>query len=324
MAHEVETAFYTATPAWHRVGTVVQNAPTTREALTLAGLDWVVEEHDLHLADDPQPIEISKALVRSTDRKILSVVGSGYRPLQNHEAFQWFDPIVESGMATMEAAGSLKGGRRVWILAKITNGENEVVKNDPVLPYLCLYNGHDGMLASRVMLTPIRVVCWNTATMALGAAEKTHNVVKALHHRNVVAKMDELRDVITVAHQQHVDTIEAFRILAKRQMAEAEMRRFFESVFRGMPEDEIGANAEKELKRRTKIVDRVMEIHDTGMGSDIPGVRGTLWGGVSAVSEFLQHHRGRNDENRLDSVWFGDGARTNRKAVSLAVKMATS
>src|SRR5262249_27318291 len=129
-----------------------------------AGLDWEVELFPLFTATGQQVTH--KAVKRSTDGKVLGVVGPRWQPLQNKDAFNWFDPFLAAGQATLEAAGSLAGGTRVWVLAKLNRDPIVVVPGDEVTKYLLLSNGHDGSLAVRCGFTPIRVVCNNTLQMA--------------------------------------------------------------------------------------------------------------------------------------------------------------
>src|SRR4051794_31311156 len=111
MAHLIENMFSVRETPWHRLGSVVQEAPTAEEAIRLAGLDWSVGLEPVSLADGREAP--ARATVRSSDRSILGVVGPRWHPLQNADAFKWFDPFIASGEATFETAGSLDGGRRV-------------------------------------------------------------------------------------------------------------------------------------------------------------------------------------------------------------------
>jgi phage/plasmid-like protein (TIGR03299 family) len=143
--HELETGFFVKEPAWHRLGTVINEAPSIEEGLKLAGLDWQVVEMPISLTGSPDVISSHKALVRTTDQSVLGVVGKGYTPLQNVEAFSWFDFLIDQDIATLEAAGSLKEGKKIWILARFKE-EAEVIKGDPIHPYILLANSHDGMM----------------------------------------------------------------------------------------------------------------------------------------------------------------------------------
>ena len=160
MAHEFESGFYTRKPAWHGLGIVLKEVPTIEEAIVAAGVDWNVIEKPLYTdlgqtyenkarKDDlvlAKHVATHKALIRETDNSVLGIVGEGYQPVQNKEAFQWFDFLLDSGDATLEAGGSLRNGQRIWVLAKMKDGDGDVLKNDPVTSYMLLSNAHDGSM----------------------------------------------------------------------------------------------------------------------------------------------------------------------------------
>jgi phage/plasmid-like protein (TIGR03299 family) len=143
MAHEFESGFFVKEPAWHRLGKVLNNPPTTEQAIIDAGLDWTVLEEPIYRIQKEGIVEVSthKSLVRDTDEKLLGIVSKGYHPLQNKQAFNWFDPLLHEGDVTLEAAGSLKGGKRIWVLAKIQMKPLEIqdgVLSNPTYYYTIL------------------------------------------------------------------------------------------------------------------------------------------------------------------------------------------
>ena len=161
MSHEFESGLCGQHPAWHKLGTVGQEAPNIKEGIRLAGLAWDVVQHPIYVKtpsqyewSSPDRVKLPewKALLRSTDQKPLSVVGKGYTPLQNSAAFAFFDPFLQDGDATLEAAGSLRGGKTIWVMAKLRHTPTEVGADDYVEPYLLLSNSHDGTQAVRVAL----------------------------------------------------------------------------------------------------------------------------------------------------------------------------
>ena len=171
MAHEVESMMYVGETPWHGLGLAI---PENRklsidEAIVAAGLDWEIELRHLFTKDNRGiPVGILNHYVacRTRDNSVLGVVGRDYCPLQNRDAFGWFQPFLEGGEATIETAGSLKGGAKVWVLARIRRDPLRVTKEDVVEHYVLLSNTHDGSLAARVGFTPIRVVCNNTLCLA--------------------------------------------------------------------------------------------------------------------------------------------------------------
>jgi phage/plasmid-like protein (TIGR03299 family) len=207
MAHEIESALFVGQPAWHGLGTVVQEAPAMSDAIVMAGLDWTVRKEQLQLADGRKVDQY--ATIRSSDNSILGTVGPQWTPLQNADAFEWFQPLIEDGSVKLEAAGSLREGQRVWVLAKA--GVADVQKNDPVEQYILLSNGHDGKLAVRVGFTTVRVVCANTLKMAHENAAS--QLVRVQHWSNVKETVADLRALMDLSTNSFAGTVEQMRAL---------------------------------------------------------------------------------------------------------------
>jgi len=153
MAHEVETMMYAGDTPWHGLGVAIPDARklSIEEAIVAAGLDWEVELRHIFTEDSEGAVHgilDHYITCRRTDNTVLGVVGKGYQPLQNMEAFRWFQPFLDSGEATLETAGSLKGGSRVWIFARIRRDPMVVGKADTMKYYVLLSNSHDGSLAA--------------------------------------------------------------------------------------------------------------------------------------------------------------------------------
>ena len=172
MSANVETMFYVREKPWHGLGTMVQEAPTSADALRLAGLDWTVEARDMWLNGGYEPIPGYKANVRSSDNKVLGVVSDKYRIVQNADAFAFTDALI-GGDVHYETAGSLLDGKKIWLLAKLPDSE---ICGDKTEPYVCFSNTHDGSGAVRVCMTPVRVVCNNTLNLALNTAQRAWSV----------------------------------------------------------------------------------------------------------------------------------------------------
>ena len=166
MAANVETMFYTREKPWHGLGTRVEEAPASADALRLAGLDWQVLQEPI-FTDQGEVITGYKANVRDSDRRVLGVVSDRYRIVQNQEAFSFTDTLLGSGVR-YETAGSLQDGRRVWLLARLPR--EYIISGERISPYLVFSNTHDGSGAVKVALTPVRVVCNNTLNLALQTA----------------------------------------------------------------------------------------------------------------------------------------------------------
>ncbi|MCL2450517.1 MAG: DUF932 domain-containing protein [Polyangiaceae bacterium] len=348
MAHEVETMMFVGESPWHRLGVKLDAPPTTREAMVAAGLDWVVGTKPLYTAHDDGShlgeLVNHKATYRVSDGKVLGVVGPGYSPLQNADAFSWFDPFVEAGEATIETAGSLRGGQRVWVLAKLNRKPCEIVRGDEVLKYLLLANAHDGTLATRVGFTPIRVVCANTLAMSIDCGES--KLLRVRHTKGIKSALDAIRDTMNAADAAFEATAEQYRTLARKQINGEDLRKYIQLVFPRAkvaeePTFETSSDFDKLLNRpimdretpkallgektdrESRYVGTITELFENGRGNDLPGVRGTLWAAYNAVTEFTTHHRGRTDEARMQAQ-FNDGMRINGRALSAALEMAAA
>jgi phage/plasmid-like protein (TIGR03299 family) len=172
VAHEVESMMYVGNERWHGLGRGLPEGTqlNIREAIAAAGLDWEVQLRSvLTFAEGKGLVQIPDyfATYRTSDGLVPGIVGADYQPLQNRDAFRWFQTFLDAGEAVLETAGSLKKGRKVWILAKIKQDNIAIKKDDEVASYVLLSNSHDGSLSVRVGFTPIRVVCNNTLCLAL-------------------------------------------------------------------------------------------------------------------------------------------------------------
>ena len=189
MSANVETMFSVRETPWHGLGRIVMDAPASREALELAGLDWQVESRNIYSGTGAM-IPGYRANVRSTDEAVLGVVSDRYRIVQNEEAFQFTDDLLGEGV-TYETAGSLQGGKKVWMLAKLP--EKYIIAGDEVTPYLVFFNSHDGSSGVKVAMTPVRVVCQNTLNLALGTAKR---IWTARHTENVLLRVQDARETL--------------------------------------------------------------------------------------------------------------------------------
>ncbi len=194
MPAEVESMFYVREVPWHGLGTNVEEALSSNEALTAAGLDWNVIQKEIKTIDNI-PIPNMRANVRDSDNKVLGIVSDRYKILQNLEAFKFTDELL-GGDILYETAGSLQGGRKVWLLAKLSNEYK--FQDDEITPYLVLSNSHDGNAPVRVAMTPVRVVCQNTLNLALHTAKRSWSV---RHTSNIHGAIHEARETLGLAQK---------------------------------------------------------------------------------------------------------------------------
>lgn len=314
MAHEIEKmAYFGATP-WHGLGTKTPEAMTASAALTLGGLDFAVEKRPIYLGNG-QEIPDNYATVR-TDRhadNVLGVVGSKYTPLQNAEAFGFFDAIVSTKEAMYHTVGSLRMGRQVWILAKMP-GEIRVIGDDITEKFVLLTNSHDGSSGVQILLTPIRVVCANTLRAALSRGKGTTFNIR--HTAGVQAAVRQASEAMGFANAYFSEMQEAYQAMAHTPITDTDARSYLERCLQIDGRD-------PELSTRSKnILDEASRNLYRGRGLDLPGVRGTVWGAYNAATEFVDHRSYRSADVALDNAWFnGAGQATKQRAFDEALAL---
>lgn len=314
MPHEVETmAFFGQTP-WHGLGTplIEEDLYSWPSAAKKSGLDWDVELVPLVTADSQARVE-NKAVRRKSDNRILGVVGPRFHVLQNKDAFAWFQPFLDAKEAALHTAGSLRQGSRVWVLAKLNREPLVIAEGDAVEKFILLSHGHDGSLAVRVGFTPIRVVCQNTLSMAHGS--DASKLIRVKHSRSVHDNLANIREVMNLANQEFEATAEQFRLLARKSINQADLRRYVKKVLK--------VTEDQEPSTRTRnIMDEIIGLCEAGRGNTLASVSGTYWMAYNGVTEWLTFQRGHTQDNRLNSLWFGDSANLNRFALAAALDMA--
>lgn len=315
MAHEVESMAFAGVTPWHGLGAALADDDLVnwQSACVKAGLDWEAEAVPLITADDRRDRVSHVAVRRTSDNKVLGVVGPRYTVLQNRDAFRWFEPFLEAGEATLHTAGSLRGGSRVWVLAKLCRDPLRIAVGDDVEKYLLLSHSHDGSLAVRCGFTPVRVVCANTLAMAHGA--EASRLIRVRHTGDVLGTLMAVREVMDLADREFEATAVQYRRLARTPVNQADLKRYVRRALRVDDESDTST-------RMANIVEQVVGLAEAGRGNDLPSVRGTLWTGYNAVTEYLGYSRGRTRANRLNALWYGDGASLNRHALDVALDMA--
>lgn len=275
MAALVETMYSTREKPWHGLGVVVKEAPTSEEALRLAGLDWNVVQEPIY-TPFREKIEGFKANVRDTDRKVLGVVSDRYKVVQNVEAFSFTDELLGQGVR-YETAGSLSGGRRVWLLARLPR--EYIIAGERISPYLVFSNTHDGSGSVKVAVTPVRVVCNNTLNLALETAQRSFSMV---HTGNISDKITEARDTLFKA-ESYMDRLGAeFEQLHQQKVTDAEVQKYIELLI--PMESNATRTQEKNVNRLRE--DLAMRYYDA---PDLQKVGKNAYRFINAVSDFATH-----------------------------------
>lgn len=317
MPANVESMMYTGEVPWHGLGTPLDHPATAEEAIRAAKLDWRV---DLVPAEAVgKVIPRTRAVVRDDRREPIAVVGERYEPVQNAEAFTFFDEIVGAGKAIYQTAGSLDHGRRIWLLAKVP-GDVWVTKSDQVGKHLLLTNSHDGGSPLRVLFTPIRVVCQNTLMAALEGAGR--NGVSIRHVGDVLEKAKEAQKILGISIKFFDDFEDQARAFARRSVTTEALDLYFKSL---VPDPTDG-----DPSRAVTTRESLLRLFEAGKGNALPGVKGTVWAAVNAVTEYVDYERptrrsngSSQEEKRFESAVFGSGATLKEQAWSRALTLVS-
>src|SRR5262249_38680682 len=285
MAHEIETMAYFGEPPWHRLGTALEEADLYDwpSASKKAGLDWTVELVPLVTADTQARVT-HRAVRRTSDSRVLGVVGPRYAPLQNKDACAWFRPFLDAPDSARHTAGRLKSGSRIWVLAKLNRDPLVIAEGDEVEKFLLLSHGHDGSLAVRCGFTPVRVVCANTLAMAHGS--DASKLIRIKHTRDVLENLANVREGMDLANAAFEATAEQYRRLDRKSINQADLHRYVKRALKIESEEEIST-------RSKNIVEEIVRLAVVGRGNNLPSIRGTYWSAYNGVSEWLTYQRGR-------------------------------
>jgi phage/plasmid-like protein (TIGR03299 family) len=331
MAHEIESFMYNGqrVKPWHSLGVSIDGTFSVVEALLKGSLDWVVEKQPIYLKGDVL-IPDKWATVRTRDNSPLGVVGNQYTPIQNADAFNVVDEIISKGSANFETAGSLRGGKFVFLTAKIPNDSDRE-------KYLVFVNSHDGTLPITMLTTCVEVVCMNTLNLALKNAS---NKMTVKHTTTAEERLKEAERVFSTALQyfdelyRHIDDLKAVK------MDSSQTKIYVESLFPKPVKDDKaisysefmnGASILKEKvpvlsARRENQIAKVMSLCD-GEAKLEPKYFGTAYGNFQSAVEFSDWFSGsrgkdtdRRAENKLSSIWFGSGAEFKQSAYDKLIK----
>jgi len=332
MAHEIDfttmaagSAMFAYKPAWHGFGTVVSEAQTSADALRIAGLDWNVALTDLAAImpdGSHQPIDTHRATMRTDTGKALGAVGLRYQPLQNRDAFAWMDEVVGEQLAIWETCGSLRGGKDVWMLAKLP-GNLEVCDRDVLDKYVLITNNHAGTGAVRLFPTSVRVVCANTLRLAISEVDSNKSDaglplgLKLFHTAGSLGKrVQKARELLGVIGKSHDEFAEAARSMLAKSLNTQQVSDYFGGLVENRSEKSRG-------KVLTAMWDRFAL--PTNEGS----FKSNVWTAYNAASEWADHElrvTGKGEkrmERKFRSCLFGSSHSFKERAWAAACEMAT-
>lgn len=301
---------YVGPTPWHGKGQrILADAMTAEEVLRLAHLDYTVDKRAIQLVGG-SVIENKYATIRTDTDQVLGIVGKGYTPLQNQDAFSFFDALVGSEEAIYHTAGALGVGERVWILAKLP-AYITLPGDDRVDSYVLISNSHDGSHSVIAKVTSIRVVCQNTLEMAIRGKGSS---VKIRHTKTVNDRMQEAHRVLGLANKLHIELETIFNRMTDVKVSEDEVDQYVRTVF--------GVTAESGTRAQQTVKSVVTLFNGEGMGAELESANGTLWGAYNAVTQYVDHHqRFRSTDSQFKNVLFGRGASLKSDALTLAQEL---
>ena len=282
MSHEVESLAYVSNEEngrfvpWHGLGTPVEEAMTSEEAIKKAGLDWIIQPRPIYIHTENGELEVEgvKANTRNTDDRVMGVVSDRYKIVQNKDAFDFTDVLIGEG-CRYETAGSLFGGKKVFLLARMPQ---QKILGDDFDQYLCFTNSHDGFGAIQVCCTNVRVVCNNTLNLALdGTARKW----SCRHVGDIQSKMAEAHKTLKLATDYNANFAKFAERAANVRVTEAEAEDMMKKLFPERPE--MTQRSIDSLERQKE------QFRNCMVTVDLTPFYGTLWGFVNAASDFHYH-----------------------------------
>jgi phage/plasmid-like protein (TIGR03299 family) len=314
---EQAAMMYVGQAPWHGLGTRLEQPATAAEAIHAAKLDWQVSKKLLDpLQQRPScAMPASYTVVREDSNCVLGHVGPEYTPLQNREAFGFFDSIVGSGAAIYHTAGALGKGERVWIMARLP-GDMRVIGDDIVQKYLLLSNSHDGRSTVEIKFTPVRVVCQNTLTLALILGP----TLRIPHSKDIIDRLLETAKLFDGIRQGFEDMEQAFKAMAGRQVGTKDLQIYLKNVF---PDPDRQNDDELyERLRGQALINRMLAeyLFDQGKGNRSGPAKGTLWAAYNGVTEYLDHRHYSHlpMQHRWEQLWFGMGCLAKGRAYQIA------
>ena len=321
MAHELEIVngeaqmAYAGDLPWHGLGTKVSNDLTPQQMMQKAGVDWKVQEVESFINFNGEMVPTGqKSLVRETDGKILTNVGKDWHPVQNEQAFEFFNEYVSAGDMEMHTAGSLKGGSYVWALAKVKESF-DLFGGDQVDSYMLFSNPHVYGKSIDIRFTPIRVVCNNTLTFAINS--QAQRAVKVGHRTAFNA--DSVKATMGIAHEKFAKYKEMAQFLGSKRFSVDSLLEYYNDVFpltSGQGKQENGLTADN----LSRVAKQAMEVLETQPGAEY--AEGSWWQAFNSVTYVTDHLQGRNADNRLHSQWYGSNQLRKIKAAEKAVEFA--
>ncbi|CAL62003.1 Conserved hypothetical protein [Herminiimonas arsenicoxydans] len=317
MAHLLQSMAYVGATPWHGLG----NQLTAKQPIEVwqkeAGMDWDIREAPVRFMTESagnlgaiMSFPENKVLFRSDTNEPLSVVGQRYQVVQPREILEFYRDLTEISGFELETAGVLKGGRKIWALAR--TGQSSTIKgNDVTNGYVLLATACDGTLATTAQFTSIRVVCNNTLAIALSGS---NGAVKVPH--STAFDPQAVKQQLGISVSTWDTFMYRMKGLSERKVKSKEVQNYYLRVFADQSKTASGHTNERAMTKAMAMFD------GHGKGAELASSKGTALGLLNSVTEFIDHERrARSTDHRLESAWFGQGAHMKQKALDQALLM---
>ena len=315
--HLVETMAYAGETPWHGLGNKLEPQQSIDVWKANAGMDWSIEDTEVRYVTGQNGLGViqtfpeQKVLYRSDTKAPLAVVGKRFQVVQPGEILEFYRDLTEIGGFVLETAGVLREGRKFWALAR--TGQSVSLKGrDRVDGYLLLATACDGTLATTAQFTSVRVVCNNTLQIALGNAS---NAIKVPHRSQFNPEAVKRQLGITVSSWDGF--VARMKALVDRPVDPDSAEGLLRRVLTYAGQDGKAAVVNEQAVANVRAL-----YEGGGRGALMASSRGTAWGLLNGVTEFIDHHRrARSDDHRREAAWFGQGAQIKQRAWDEVMKL---
>jgi len=321
-------------PAWHRLGLVLDGTLPAREAFRLAEADFQVASRPVFDAD-MQPISGYQPITRLDTGKTLSVMTQTYTPIQNEALIRIAEALHED--TSMDAVCVLADGKRVTFTARIRNAEGDVVPGDTVQQYLIGCTSHDGSIPFQLLFSPIRVVCQNTLSAAIGlnkTSQKRDSSIRIRHTKNADALIQRLPELVDMRRRQFIGGLDELRQMANTPCSLTQFQQYITQVFGDQLSGTVNDIRGDRRTARPKMLEDLPswpsllhKFQGEAIGSNLAASTGTAWAAYQAVTEYLSHEAGRAkeaekaDRKRFESLYWGSASERITKAHQQALSI---
>jgi len=317
MSHQIESMAYVNQVPWHGLGNRLGENNSIEIWTQQSGLNFEIKETPVRFMTESvgslgaiMSFPEQKVLYRSDTKAALSVVSSRYQVVQPKEILEFYRDLTEISGYQLETAGVLKGGRKVWALAR-TNQSTTLKGNDTINGYILLATACDGSLATSAFPTTVRVVCQNTLAIALANGS---GVVKVPHSTIFDAKA--VKQKLGISVSSFDSFMYQMKTLSERKVKNHEAMNYFLRVFNDQCDPSTTLTNERAMTKVQALFD------GNGKGAELTSAKGTAFGLLNAVTEYCDHlRRARSVDHRLESTWFGSSANLKQRALDHALMM---